>query len=143
MLAIIDDIFIGFVGDHDQVTVDGKTRDCFDFRPSAHDPRRIYGCVEIDGAGLFGCIASQRFAESIGASFAGRYEHEPALTVSDEILDRRPVGGKDQYVVAGIDYGLKGAEQPLHAAVNDEDTLFASRNSITISQLVSNCAPQF
>src|SRR6267378_3104424 len=108
-----------------------------------HHTRRICWCVEVKRASPLGCIASERFANSVGARFISWDEYEPALAMGDEILDWRPVRRKDQYVVAGIDDRLKSAKQPLHAAVYYDDIVFTGRNAIAILQLVGNRATQF
>ena len=60
-----------------------------------------------------------------------------------EVLDRRPVRREEQHIVAGIDHGLKRAEQCLHAAVHDDDVLRLRGDAVSNAQFVSDSFAQF
>ena len=52
----------------------------------------------------------------------------------DEIFDRCPVRREEKHFIARIHDRLKGAEQPLHAAVHDDDVACLRRNAISRAQ---------
>ncbi len=51
VLAVVDEVFVGFVGDHNQVTLPRETRDRFGFGVREHNARRILRRVVINRAG--------------------------------------------------------------------------------------------
>ena len=102
MLAFIDDVFISFISNHNQVLLNRKTSNFFNFGSREYHAGRIRRTVEIDRARFFSDVAMEGLAETFAARFFGRHQHDPSLTMRNQILNRRPVRRKHENFITGI-----------------------------------------
>ena len=83
MRAVVDEIFVSFIGDDDQIAVLRKLRDRFCFFGSEHNTARVLWRVVVDRFRSLGGVARQCFLKTFFASFVRRYENAAALAVSN------------------------------------------------------------
>ena len=79
MLAFIHQVFVGLVGDDDQVALDGEGRNFFRLGPREDQAARILRRVVVDGARLRGGKLLERIADAIAARGNCGHEQGPRL----------------------------------------------------------------
>ncbi len=120
VFAVVDEVFVGFVGDDDQIAFDGEGCHFFSFGAGEDEAAGILRRVVVDGACLRRRKLLERLADSVAARGDGGNQQRPRLRAGDEIADGSPIGREDQGVIAGIEHALEGCVEALRAADGDD-----------------------
>ncbi len=116
MLAFIDKVLVGLIGDNDEIVLFCECGDFFRFGAREDDTGRILRRVEVDGARGGRGVVLQRRGEAVAPRCGGRDHHRSRLGQRDHVADGSPEGGENEYVVAGIEHGLEGNVEGMRSA---------------------------
>src|SRR5688500_20064748 len=101
MCSIVNQIFIRFISDYDQLPILCKRRYSFCFFRCEDDACRVLWSVVVDSLRAFSGVTRERFLKTFGTGFERRHENAAALAVRNEIFDRRPIRREENYFVTG------------------------------------------
>src|SRR4029077_10900395 len=142
MFGIVNKIFVSLISYHHEISLLCKLRNSSCFFLSKDYTRRVLRSVVIDGSGSFAQISFERLLKTKLTRFFRRHQNKPTLAVRDEIFDRGPVRREQKHFIAGVDNGLKAAEQSLHSAIQNNYVAFMRWNSVLAAQFFRNCGAQ-
>ena len=130
MFALIDQVFVGLVGDYDEVVLLGECRNFFRLLPGEDGAGGILRSVVVDRAGMGGCHLFERRGQAMAASAGCRHEQWPRLGAVDHLANRRPERRKEQHIVAGIEDRLKRNVDRMSSAGGHQYVVDSRRNMV-------------
>jgi hypothetical protein len=142
VVAVVDEVFVGFVGDDEEIAFAGKSCDLFGLGAREDGAGGILRRVVVDGAGGGSGEGFQRLADSVAARRGGGDEERASFGAGDEIADGGPVRREDEDVVAGIEHGLEGSVEGVGSAGGDKDLIFSGDDGIAASEFVNESGAQ-
>src|SRR5688572_398446 len=143
MCSIVNQIFIRFISDYDQIAILCKRRYSFCFFRCEDDACRVLWSVVVDSLRVFSCVTRERFLKTFGTGFERRHENAADLAVSYESFDRSSIRREENNLDTWIHNRLKSAKQSLHTAVHDDDIAIVGRNLIFAAEFFGDSGPEF
>src|SRR6266436_2430922 len=143
MLAFINQVFVCFVRDDNQIVIFRKLSHFFGFRTGKNYAGWILWSIEINGPSLFAKMTFKRRCKAVLPCLISRDQHWDPLAVGNQVLDRGPIRRKYQNFVAWIYHRLERSKQPLHTSVQNNYIVARSLNAVLFSKFVSYCRTEF
>ena len=122
--AVVDDVFVNFIGDQQQVVVGCRGSQGLQLVPGVGGPGGVGGRVDDHRLRLF----AQVLAQLLGGDFetlllGGGDDHRHAAGQLDHRRVGNPVGRRNDHLVAGVEQGLGQVVEGVLAATGDDDLL--------------------
>src|SRR5438093_1476829 len=114
MLAIINKIFISFIGDDDQIMFFDKISNFANFGAIKNDAGGVLRCRQTEDPRAWCDMGMQSGAQTFKPRAMSIDKYRVAARERNQIFGGRPIWGKEQDLIARIERALESGKKPVH-----------------------------